>query len=121
MRIVIKGLFIVLLLLGLSPAAEAQSVMYIDEAGNIHFASNLYEVPQRYREQIAPEPTQAPMTAKQRRKMERDKEREVKHKEREERKQARLEEKARKKRARELKRKKEEEQKELRKITQRRR
>lgn len=112
-----RSLVIAALMLTLPLSTAAQSLNYIDEAGNIHFVDNLNDVPMQYRNQfIAPQPTLQPgsraareyeKTLKQR---ERELEREKKMKEKEEAKKKKLEEKKKrekeKEKAREKKKKK---------------
>ena len=47
-----------------STAALAEGVSYVDESGNIHFASGLNDVPMRFRNQIL-KPTPGPQTERE--------------------------------------------------------
>lgn len=112
-----RSLVIAALMLALPLSTAAQSLNYIDEAGNIHFVDNLNDVPMQYRNQfVSPQPTLQPgsraareyeKTLKQR---ERELEREKKMKEKEEAKKKKLEDKKKrekeKEKAREKKKKK---------------
>ncbi len=93
--------------------ATAQSLNYIDEAGNIHFVESLNDVPQQYRNQFIPaQPTLQPgsRAAKEYDKTikirERELEREKKKKEKEEARKKKLEEREKKKKEKEESKKK---------------
>ena len=57
---------------------QAQRYRYMDSSGNIHFVDSLADVPRQYREQLVP-PTPTPvLDARQRKELQRAKEREYK-------------------------------------------
>lgn len=62
--------------------AQAQRYRYMDSSGNIHFVDALNDVPRQYRQQIVP-PTPTPvLDARQKKELQRTKERELKERQR---------------------------------------
>lgn len=62
--------------------AQAQQFRYMDHSGNIHFVESLNDVPRQYRHQIVP-PTPTPvLDARQKKELQRAKERELRERQR---------------------------------------
>ena len=71
-----------LIVLASVPSAQAQRYRYMDSSGNIHFEESLNDVPRQYRHQIVP-PTPTPvLDARQKKELQRAKERELKERQR---------------------------------------
>lgn len=98
----------ILFVLVLSQPARAESVMYIDSSGNIHFADSITQIPPEYRWQALPPTPGPPRDAKARKKWEKERQKAIKLKELEEKKRLKAEE-------REKKRKEKEEARQLKK------
>lgn len=56
MKILRKALNILILLSLLSAPAMADSIMFMDDSGNIHFVSSVSQIPEKYRPQVVKEP-----------------------------------------------------------------
>jgi hypothetical protein len=97
---VVKGLIgIILFAILMAPvASQAQSLMYLDEAGNINFVSDVNQVPQQYRWQVTTPAPSGPKDKKAIRKYEKEEKKLAKKKEKEARKK-KLEEEKEQKRA----------------------
>jgi hypothetical protein len=69
-------------LVALVPDGEAQRFRYMDASGNIHFVETINDVPRQYRQQIVP-PTPTPvLDARQKKELQRAKERELRERQR---------------------------------------
>jgi hypothetical protein len=62
--------------------AYAQRYRYMDSSGNIHFVDSLSEVPRQYREQLVPATPTPVLDARQRKELQRAKEREQRERQR---------------------------------------
>lgn len=73
---------VVLVVVAVQSDAHAQRYRYMDSSGNIHFVESLNDVPRPYRQQIVP-PTPTPvLDARQKKELQRAKERGLKERER---------------------------------------
>ncbi len=75
-------LMIGLLIIASVPGSQAQQFRYMDNSGNIHFVESINDVPRQYRHQIVP-PTPTPvLDARQKKELQRAKERELRERQR---------------------------------------
>jgi hypothetical protein len=78
----IPSLVALVWLVALVPDGEAQRFRYMDSSGNIHFVETLNDVPRQYRQQVV-QPTPTPvLDARQKKELQRAKERELRERQR---------------------------------------